>query len=63
MEILVTCVEDLEKGLSNLEASMNNNAQSSDHLATKVFWLNVVLAFATVIGTLIAVYQVFFLRV
>jgi hypothetical protein len=60
MAVVVKCVEDLEKSLSSLEASMNKNAMSSDRLATKVFWLNVVLATATVIGTLLSVYQLFF---
>ncbi len=60
MAIIVRCAEDLEKALSSLEASMNSNAKSSDNLATKVYWLNLVLAVATVIGTLLAVYQIFF---
>jgi len=48
MEIFATCIE-------NLEDSINNNSNSSQKLATKVFWLNVILVFATVIYTIITV--------
>ena len=59
MGIIVRCTEDLEKSLCSLEASMNKNADSSDSLARKVFWLNVVLTAATVLATLLAVYKFF----
>ncbi len=59
MGILVRSVEDIEGAFKSLEKSMNNNAKSSNSLARKVFWLNVVLATATVIGTFLAVYQFF----
>ncbi|MFH1642785.1 MAG: hypothetical protein ABIC04_07870 [Nanoarchaeota archaeon] len=48
MEIFATCLE-------NLEDSINNNSDSSQKLANKVFWLNVILTIATVIATIIAV--------
>jgi hypothetical protein len=51
MGIIVRSVEDLEKSLGLLKDSMNENAKSSTALAKKVFWLNLVLTFATVIGT------------
>ena len=60
MGIIVRCTEDLEKALYSLQESMNKNAQSSDKLATKVYWLNIVLATATVIGTLLALVRFFF---
>ncbi len=59
MAIMVRSVEDLESSLKSLENSMNNNSKSSDSLAQKVFWLNVVLTVATVIGTILAVYKFF----
>jgi len=59
MGIIVRCTEDLEKALGSLEKSMNDNARASDKLATKVFWLNVILAIATAIGTVAAVAQFF----
>jgi len=60
MAIVMRCAEDLQRALASLEASMNENAKSSESLATKVYWLNWVLAGATVLGTLLAVYQIFF---
>ena len=60
MAIFVQCTEDLEKSLQSLEDSMNSNANSSNNLANKVMWLNIILTAATVIGTLLAVYKLFF---
>jgi len=60
MGIIVRSVEDIEEALKSLEKSMNKNAESSSQLATKVFWLNVVLAAATVIGAIFAGYELFF---
>ena len=48
MEIFASCLEDLED-------SINHNSDSSQKLATKVFWLNVILTIAAIIGTVIAV--------
>lgn len=57
MGIIVRCTEDLEKALGSLEGSMNRNASASDKLATKVYWLNVILAVATTVGTIAAIVQ------
>jgi hypothetical protein len=53
MGIIVRATEDIESALASVEASlvaldasMKSNAQSSDSLARKVYWLNVVLAAA-----------------
>ena len=54
--------EDLERALGNLEKSMNGNASASDKLATKVYWLNVILAVATAVGTVAAIVQLFLRR-
>jgi hypothetical protein len=51
-ELLVACAEDLIK-------SIDNNSKTSHSLATKVFWLNIVLTSATVIGTIIAILTFF----
>ena len=59
MGIVVRCTEDLEKALGSLEKSMKDNASSSDKLATKVFWLNVILTIATTVGTIAAIAQLF----
>ena len=62
MGIMVRCTEDLEKALGSLEKSMNDNARASDKLATKVFWLNVILAIATAIGTVATIAQLLILK-
>jgi len=59
MAIIVHCTEDLEKSLTSLEKSMNNNAAASSKLAAKVLWLNVILATATAVGTIAGVAQLF----
>ncbi len=59
MGIIVRCTEDLEKAIGSLEKSMNDNARSSDRLAAKVYWLNVILAIATAVGTIAAIAQLF----
>jgi len=41
---------------------MNGNASASDKLATKVYWLNVILAVATAVGTVAAIVQLFLRR-
>jgi len=48
------CVSDLEAALKNLEDSQRKSATASDKLAARVFWLNVVLTAATVVGSIIA---------
>ena len=67
MGIVVRATEDLESALASvrealntLRLSMEANANSSDVLAQRVHWLNVVLAVATVAGTLIAGYAAVF---
>lgn len=56
--ITVRCTGDLEKALKSLEESQNRNAATTDRLARRVFWLDVVLTAATVTGSVIA-YLVF----
>jgi hypothetical protein len=48
--ITVRCTEDIEASLASLKAQLGENADSSDRLGRKVFWLNVVLAAATIVG-------------
>ncbi len=57
--ILVKCTEDIENSINGLEKSLSNNAKSSQQLATKVFYLNIILAIATIVGTLFAVIKFF----
>jgi hypothetical protein len=53
----IKCTADLLDRIANLESSMNKNATASQSLATKVFWLNIVLAFATIAGVVITALQ------
>ena len=55
--IMVHCSEDIERALASLERSMNRNADSSDSLASKVFWLNIVLTAATIGGVAVAFFK------
>ncbi len=57
MGIIVRCTEDVEKAIGSLEKSMNANASANDRLATKVYWLNVILTVATGVGTIATVIQ------
>ena len=59
LAVYVRCVEDIENSIGNLEISMNKNAESSNNLAQKVFYLNIILTVATVLGTLFAIIKFF----
>ena len=54
--ILVNATEDLEKSAAALAKTIETAAAASDRLGRKVFWLNVVLAAATVVGAGAAVW-------
>jgi hypothetical protein len=55
--ITVRCTEDIETAFSALTAQLAKNSDSNDRLAEKVFWLNVVITLATVVGAAAAVTQ------
>lgn len=55
--ITVRCTEDIETAFSALTAQLAKNSDSNDRLAEKVFWLNVVITLATVVGAAAAVAQ------
>src|SRR5207247_11052390 len=52
--------QTLGEALHSLEKSMNNNALSSDKLAAKLHWLNLLLVVATTVGAIVAVAGLFF---
>ncbi|MFZ5763331.1 MAG: hypothetical protein ACOY8P_10450 [Thermodesulfobacteriota bacterium] len=52
LEIFSGCLEDLED-------SINRNSDSSQSLATKVYYLNIILTVATVAGVIIAILKFF----
>jgi hypothetical protein len=49
LAIQVKCVEDIDKSIRTLEASINRNSESSNNLARKVFYLDCILVFATAV--------------
>ncbi len=53
--LIARCTFDLEKSLNKLESSQNKNSESSDKLSRRVFWLNAVLAVATVVYAVVSV--------
>jgi hypothetical protein len=57
--ILVCCTEDMEKSIQNMEIAMAQSSNSNLVLAKKVFWLNVVLTAATVLGAFFGVLTFF----
>ncbi len=52
MELLVTCVEDVENAVLKLDASIRKSSDSSEKLGGKLVWLNGVLAVATAVGAI-----------
>lgn len=57
LKIQVIAAMDLELALHDLRKSMDDNARSSDGLARKVFWLNVILTAATSLAALVAIVE------
>lgn len=55
--ITVRCTEDIETAFTALTDQLAKNSDSNDRLAAKVFWLNVIITIATVVGALAAVTQ------
>lgn len=53
--ISARCTEDIEAAMAKVEAQLKVNAESSDKVASKIFWLNVVLALATLVGAVATV--------
>jgi hypothetical protein len=53
--LIVRCTEDIEASLNALKNQLKENAESSDRLGVKVFWLNIVLALATLVGAIATV--------
>jgi predicted lysophospholipase L1 biosynthesis ABC-type transport system permease subunit len=55
-EDIEASVKDLAQAVANLERSMETNSKAGEALSRRIFWLNLVLAAATVLGTVIAAY-------
>lgn len=53
--ISVRCTEDIEAALAKVETQLKLNSESSDRVSNKLFWLNVVLASATLVAAVATV--------
>lgn len=53
-------VEKIEKSITTLNNSINDQAKSNKSLATKVFWLNIILTIATVILAAVSITKIFY---
>ena len=58
MELTIQNARQVTGSVEHLRESFEKNAESNDRLANKLYWLNVILTTATVLGTLAAIYQV-----
>ena len=58
MVLLRHNTELIAGSLDGLRVSFENTAASNDRLAGKVFWLNVILTAATVLASLVALFEV-----
>ncbi|MBN1364244.1 MAG: hypothetical protein JW976_05495 [Syntrophaceae bacterium] len=59
LTFLDKCTNSIVIALKSHEKSMNKNSISNEILAKKVFWLNIILTAATIIGTTFAVISFF----
>lgn len=55
MAIIVRCVQDLEKSLKSLEESIIKSSESTNNLSNRLFWLEVFLVIATIVGAIATV--------
>ncbi len=51
-EFTVSCLNDIVNSMSELNKTIQDNSKSNDAIANKVFWLNIVIAAATVVGSI-----------
>ena len=52
MAIIVRCTQDLEESLKNLEESMIKSSESTNKLSNRLFWLEILLVAATIVGAI-----------
>ena len=58
-EIILGCSELLASSIDALRLSLETSAKANDMLSKRVYYLNVVLTVATVLGTVVAVLALF----
>jgi hypothetical protein len=58
MELTIQNARQVTTSVEHLRESFEKNAQSNDRLSNKLYWLNVILTAATVLGTCAAIFQV-----
>ena len=49
----------VSESIDKLKDSMEVNAKSNDKLSNKVYWLNIILTAATVVGVIVGIAQLF----
>ncbi len=49
-EIIVGCTEHVTTSINDLRDSLSDSAEANNRLAARLFWLNVILTSATVVG-------------
>jgi hypothetical protein len=57
MELTIQNARQVTTSLEHLRESFEKNAKSNDQLANKVYWLNVILTAATVLGSVAGIIQ------
>lgn len=55
--IIVRCTEDIEVSLHSLSKELKESSESNEKLSVRVFWLNLILTLATVVGAVATVGQ------
>ena len=58
--IMVRCAEGLVNSFGEMKESIDKNAESSNALSKKLYWLNVVLALATIIIAGAAILDIYY---
>jgi hypothetical protein len=53
-EIIIGCTEETIASINELRESLKNGADANNKLAARLFWLNVILTAATVVGAIAA---------
>lgn len=53
--LFVYCSRDLEKAINDLRQSVDLSTSSRDKLSQKLFWLNLIIALATITGVIFGI--------
>lgn len=53
--LVARCSGDISKSLDQLTSAQTENSKAAEALSRKLYWLNLILVVATVVGTVVAV--------